>query len=82
MEYESRQSSGSDSSMAMSREKVLPDEYPAEADGSNSDSEVSVQYNKQREYVGVNFDLRDYSDIKSFDSFPQNFCFSMSTCSE
>lgn len=40
--YESRQSSGSDSSMAMSREEVLPDEYPAEADESNSDSEVST----------------------------------------
>ena len=42
MEYGSRQSSGSDSSMAMSREKVLPDEFPAEADESNSDSEVST----------------------------------------
>jgi len=38
VEYGSRQSSGSDSSMAMSRE----DEYPAEADESYSDSEVST----------------------------------------
>lgn len=42
MEYGSRQSSGSDSSMGMSREEVLPDEFPAEADESNSDSEVST----------------------------------------
>lgn len=61
MEYGSRQSSGSDSSMAMSREEVLPDEYPAEADESSSDSEVSMQCNKQRDYVGVNFDLRGYN---------------------
>ena len=42
----------------MSRKEVFPDEYPAEADESNSDSEVSIPCSKQREYVGVNFDLR------------------------
>ena len=56
--YESRQSSGSDSSMTMSREEVFSDEYPAEADESNSDSEVSIPCSKQREYVGVNFDFK------------------------
>ena len=49
--YESRQNSGNDSSVAMSRKEVFPDEYPAEADESNSDSEVSIQCSKQR---GVN----------------------------
>ena len=49
--YGSRQSSGSDSSMVMSREELLPDEYPAEADESNSNSEVSIQCSKQNEYV-------------------------------
>ena len=38
--YGSRQSSGSDSSIVMSEEEVLSDEYPAEADESDSDSEV------------------------------------------
>ena len=52
--YGSRQSSGSDSSMVMSGEELLPDEYPAEADVSNSDSEVSIQCSKQRKYMDVN----------------------------
>lgn len=52
--YGSRQSSGSDSSMVMNREELLPDEYPAEADESNSDSEVSIQCSKQRKYMDVN----------------------------
>ena len=46
--YGNRQSSGSDSSMVMSREEVHPDEYPAEADESNSDSEVSIQCSNKK----------------------------------
>lgn len=47
--YGNRQSGGSDSSIVMSRKEVHPDEYPAEADESNSDSEVSIQCSgKQR----------------------------------